>query len=741
MDSKATTLLPQPWKVREKHGSLNLGGVKQLAFTNLFDGTVFATAGFLRDALAARFAHTMEVKPAAKQPAAGTVLLGLLDDPAMRKALPTSLKKTSLSELGPEGYVLAITPAGAVIAGADGQGLFWGVQTFLQLLERAGNAWSAACAEIVDRPRHPFRAVHLYLPPRSEIEHLKRLFGYLASIKINTVILELGGALELKRHPEINKAFRDFCQVGRDNAYGPNPGLSLYHPLHGCYGNSTHTEQGGFSWITQDDMREILRAARQHHLRVIPEVQSLSHSYWLCMAHPEVAERQNEPFPAAYCPSNPRTYELLFDVIDEVLEVMESEWVMIGHDEWYHYSICPRCRTRTGTDLLVDDVNKLHAHLTSRGVKCMMWCDLLLDPREVKNKTHRDPVVGEVPYGAAERVFVDDAGGRFVRKTTAGAVDQVPDDILMCDWHFSLTPDTQDYFARHGKTIVFGNFSSSFFDKSPRRMGASNVKGGIYSTWFENSQKAMAIVNWTQSVVPAADMFWSNTWRPGLLADRRPAYDAFWSANRDRLYDSTLRLVSRDPAIKARTMPLDLSKAQRAANAPAVTAPPALSIKQIDGPVAVKISRTPLVLTGSPAEQIILPIGRQLRGIAFLMRWLPGEKKLDGQPVYSWARYDDFYSSREVGRCRVETNLVPTSPVRKEVRGFFNFVLGLHVAGKPGGGAGFADRIQIPGQEDLFLYEWRHHNPDYYRIERLVFKAGRSGLDGQLVIYGAALIL
>ncbi len=740
MDSKTTTLLPQPWQVHEKRGRLTLNSIKQLAFVDVFDRTVFATACFLRDELMARCAHSVEVEPVASKAAAGTVRLGLLDDPAMRAALPASLKRTWAKDLGPEGYVLLVTPAGATIAGADGAGLFWGVQTFLQLLERQGGLWSADCVEILDRPRHPFRAVHLYLPPRSEIEHLKRLMGYLASLKINTVILELAGALELKRHPEINRAFRDFCQVGRDNAYGPNPGISLYHPLHGCYGNSTHTEQGGFSWITQDDMREILRTARQHHLQVIPEVQSLSHSYWLLMAHPDVAERQGEPFPAAYCPSNPRTYELLFDCIDEVLEVMESPWVMIGHDEWYHYGICPRCRNREGADLLSDDVNKLHAHLKSRGVKCMMWCDLLLDPAQVKVKTTRDPVTGDVPYGAAERIFTDDAGGRYVRKSLVGAIDRVGDDILMADWQYMMTPDTQDYLAKHGKSVVFGNFSSSFFDKNARRLGAPNVKGGIYSTWFENSQMAIAAVNWTQQVVPAADMFWTWQWRPGKLSDRREVYDAFWSANRDRLYDSTRRLVSRDPTIRIRPVPLDLSKAQRAAAAPAVSAPAALVIQQVDGPVPVKVSRTPLVLTGSPADQIILPIGRQLRGIAFLLRWVPGEKKIDGQPIYNWARYDEFYSSREVGRCRVETNLVPTSPYRKEVKGYFNFVLGLHV-GRPGGAAGFADRIRIAGQEDLFLYEWRHHNPDHYRIERLVFEAGRSGLDGQLVIYGASLIL
>ncbi len=303
-------LVPQPRQIQLKQGELAVGSIKQLFYADLFGDAAFSTACYLRDELVERFAHTAAVELVEDFGSKGKVVLGLLSDPKVSRLLPAAARTQAAKELAAEGYVLSISEKGSIIAGVDEAGLFWGVQTFLHMVRRQGQKWAIPCGLVLDGPRYPFRAVHLYVPPRTEIPHLKRLMGYLASIKINTIILELGGSLEFKRHPEINRAFEEFCQIAKENSYGPNPGISLYHPHHGCYGNSVHNEQGGHSWITQDDMRDILRTARRHHLNVIPEIQSLSHSYWLCQAHPEIAERQGEKFPAAYCPSNPRTYEL-----------------------------------------------------------------------------------------------------------------------------------------------------------------------------------------------------------------------------------------------------------------------------------------------------------------------------------------------------------------------------------------------------------------------------------------------
>lgn len=117
--------------------------------------------------------------------------------------------------------------------------------------------------------------------------------------------------------------------------------------------------------------------ALPRHIEIIPEVQSLSHSYYLCCAHPEIAERQDDPWPDTYCPSNPKTYELLFDVMDEVIAAFKPRIMHIGHDEAYTFAICPRCQDRSSADLLAGDINTIHEFLASRGVRPFIWCDKL----------------------------------------------------------------------------------------------------------------------------------------------------------------------------------------------------------------------------------------------------------------------------------------------------------------------------------------------------------------------------
>ena len=81
-------------------------------------------------------------------------------------------------------------------------------------------------------------------------------------------------------------------------------------------------------------------------------MQSLSHCDYLVIPHREIAEHPDDPYPDSYCPSNPRSYELLFDVIDEVLDVFKPQTVNIGHDEWYSAGFCPECRKKDASDLL-----------------------------------------------------------------------------------------------------------------------------------------------------------------------------------------------------------------------------------------------------------------------------------------------------------------------------------------------------------------------------------------------------
>ena len=103
-------------------------------------------------------------------------------------------------------------------------------------------------------------------------------------------------------------------------------------------------ENGGGNFLTQEEVRDLADYCRERMLEVIPEVPSLGHCDYLMMGHMDIAERPEDPYADTYCPSNPASYELLFDVLDEVIEVFNPEVINIGHDEYYTIGVCEKCR-------------------------------------------------------------------------------------------------------------------------------------------------------------------------------------------------------------------------------------------------------------------------------------------------------------------------------------------------------------------------------------------------------------
>ena len=115
---------------------------------------------------------------------------------------------------------------------------------------------------------------------------------------------------------------------------------------------ATHTELAGGRWLTTGELRELKAECDRRHIEIIPEVQSLSHSYYLCCAHPEIAERADDPWPDTYCPSNPKSYELLFDIMDEVIELFRPRIMASPDGPWTLHSqdraTLRTCRSKTG---------------------------------------------------------------------------------------------------------------------------------------------------------------------------------------------------------------------------------------------------------------------------------------------------------------------------------------------------------------------------------------------------------
>jgi len=460
-----------------------------------------AEAAHLQRWLEQDYGLTLNIVPA-EQGGAG-ILVGLLSDEAIRRLLQERGIRVDGREATAEGYLLDIVPDCCLVAGHDAAGVFYGLQRLRQLVQREDTSLCVPAVEMHDWPYKPMRGVHIYMPSRAQIPFCRRFFEFLATLRYNQVFLEVGGGMRYDRHPEINRAWETFVSQAMAYPGGPR-GLQSAFPWPK---DSTHTELAGGSFLEKDEVRTLLEYARSLHIEVIPEVQSLSHAYYLCCAHPEIAERPEEPFPDTYCPSNPVSYALYFDVLEEVIEVFQPGIVHTGHDEVYTLGLCPRCQGKSGADLLAGDINRIHDFLAGKGIRMALWGDKLMSI-----------IVGGRPYGGRE--LHARPGGWFsgdqeyVMRETYPAVDLVPKDILMLDWYWVLDPSSQAYFGQQGFEEIFGNFGDNFaphtFTRWEQRAAAPHVLGAEVSTWCDVSEFALGRNACLFNLMFSAQMLW---WR------------------------------------------------------------------------------------------------------------------------------------------------------------------------------------------------------------------------------------
>ena len=389
-------------------------------------------------------------------------------------------------DLPEEGYRLQVTRSGALLEGADARGLFWGVVSLLKLISVEDGQALLKHASIVDWPRHPIRGVHVYTPAREDIAFFKRYIRYfLADHKMNTIFLEVGAGMELKKHPEVNEGYVKFARDILARGERPKGPQDRFQ-------NSTHHEVAGGEFLTQEEMRDLVEYARAHEVEVIPEIQGLSHVYHLLASHRELAELPEAEWPDAYCPSNPATYELLFDVMEEYVEVMQPQRVHIGHDEWRAAGLCEKCKGRTA-QLFAEDVAKMHTWLTDRGIGVMMWGDHYVKDHDGTAKSHRD---GDIWYDFPQ---------------TYEAIEVAPKDIILLNWSYARGDYAEDELGEHGFKQIYGNFSPARFspEEWDRRSSKPFILGGEVSTWTAANEFCLGKDGILHTMLFAANSLWS----------------------------------------------------------------------------------------------------------------------------------------------------------------------------------------------------------------------------------------
>ena len=466
-----------------------------------------------------------------------------------------------------EGYNLLVNADGAILSGTDGRGVFYGVQTLKQLLSADARGVYARAITIRDWPSLAWRGVHWFGGPRSWPFHERMIDRIIAPLKYNAMVYEV-----------------DYTQwESQPKTWWPD--------------RST----------PKADVRRTVDFARAHLLEPIPLVNALGHMEWLFGNGQNLDIAADPTHPYAIDPENPRTYEVLLPLLDEALEMFRPKVLHIGHDEVALEGTFPKKgSTKTETELFLKNVNQLHSHLTKRGVRTMMWGDMML---------HSSEGSGGAAYAATPAESAERRAG-------------VPKDILIADWHYGGPeyPSTA-LFKREGFSSIAGTWYDPSNIRDFARVAARDGADGLLQTTWAGYAMSLELVrgdSFAQFVayVTAAEHAWN-----GGANDR---VTLGWSPD-----EAFLALWDRKPVdlTSKRGFTVDLSAVANSdvlgGGEPGTAPPPSANFPTGDvslGGTRYRVGRGVLLAgglnrSGAWPRAVTLPLGKRK---ASALRWLLG---------------------------------------------------------------------------------------------------------------------
>lgn len=274
----------------------------------------------------------------------------------------------------------------------------------------------------------------------------------LAPLKVNTLILRVDYRYEYQSHPELRSG---------------NP-------------------------LSKKDVKKLVKACKKNNIRIIPQVNLLGHQSWhstpskLLEVYPEFDETPHIALPEtyewpnedglyckSYCPLHPDVHKVVFDIVDEICNVFEATAFHAGMDEVFYIGDdkCPRCSGKDKSALFAGEVSKIRDHLFADGRELWIWGDRLID-------------------GHATGIGLWEAS----MNDTHRAIDMIPKDVFICDWHYERPDPTPVYFAAKGFRVAacpykkvsvgIGHVENMYqFRSSATPEMQANLQGVIQTVW------------------------------------------------------------------------------------------------------------------------------------------------------------------------------------------------------------------------------------------------------------------
>lgn len=381
---KTVSIIPQPVDVQILSGSWTLSEGSTVTYSS-------DDARAVADMLVSKLNSPTGFKISAKKGSSGSIQLNLNS-----KADP---------KIGNEGYTISSSSKGVVVAANAPAGLFYGMQTLMQLFPAeienkvAVKAdWSIPAVNITDYPRFGWRGLMLDVSRNFFTkEQVKRYIDEMAKFKLNTFHWHLtddnGWRIEIKSLPKLTEV--GAWRVERHGHFGDRK-----DPMPGEPANV-----GGF--YTHEDIKEIIQYAKERNVTIVPEIDVPGHSMAAIAAYPELSTKKDPNTKVnpgtnfaewfgdgtfkmfienTLNPADEKVYEFLDKVFTEVAMLFPSQYIHVGGDECYKgfWKEDPGCQALMKKENMTDlhqlqgyFMNRVEKILTAKGKKLLGWDEIL----------------------------------------------------------------------------------------------------------------------------------------------------------------------------------------------------------------------------------------------------------------------------------------------------------------------------------------------------------------------------
>ena len=347
-------LIPQPKKIEIRNNIYNFNKPFSISITN----TDTFYSRHLRDAIAKKF----RVKPVETTSTGNKIKL----IKAIGADFDNILKAEGLKlpfELGSEGYILSISPKSIFILANENAGVFYGVQTLIQLINANASENAIPCLVIYDKPDMQMRGWQddISRGPIPTMDFLKEEIRRMSSFKLNTFTLYTEHVFKLKKHPEIAPA----------------------------------------DGITEDEVKELVKFAANYNVDIIGNFQSFGH-FENTLKVPEYKSLGENEYTLS--PAKEEVYKFLADAYSEVVPAYTSKYFHINCDE---VDIGDGASKKMVDSMGVAAVyayhiNRIDSLLKPYHKRIMMWGDIAVKNPKIIDRLPKDMIIVSWDYGPLE---------------------------------------------------------------------------------------------------------------------------------------------------------------------------------------------------------------------------------------------------------------------------------------------------------------------------------------------------